>query len=53
MRKELVNALKITRKNLRAWQAAIHLCGGVDPAYVTEAQAELKIADAAIAKATQ
>jgi hypothetical protein len=49
---ELVTALKLTRENLRACQATIHLCGGFDPAYVTEAQAAMKIADAALAKAT-
>jgi hypothetical protein len=48
---ELVAALKLTRENLRACQATIHLCGGFDPAYVTEAQAAMKIADAALAKA--
>ena len=50
---ELVAALRLTRENLRACQATIHLCGGFDPAYVTEAQAAMKIADAALAKATQ
>lgn len=50
---DLVAALKLTRENLRACQATIHLCGGFDPAYVTEAQAAMKIADAALAKATQ
>ncbi|RON05191.1 hypothetical protein [Pseudomonas brassicacearum] len=50
---ELVAALKLARENLRACQATIHLCGGFDPAYVTEAQAAMKIADAALAKATQ
>ena len=50
---ELVAALKLTRENLRACQATIHLCGGFDPAYVTEAQAAMKIADVALAKATQ
>ncbi|UCP10207.1 hypothetical protein K5R88_00740 [Pseudomonas sp. MM213] len=49
---ELVAALKLTRENLRACQATIHLCGGFDPAYVTDAQAAMKIADAALAKAT-
>jgi hypothetical protein len=52
-REELVAALKLTRENLRACQATIHLCGGFDPAYVTEAQTAMKIADAALAKATQ
>lgn len=47
---ELVAALKLTRENLRACQATIHLCGGFDPAYVTEAQAAMKVADTALAK---
>jgi hypothetical protein len=50
---ELVAALKLTRENLRACQATIHLCGGFDPAYVTEAQAAMKVADAALSKVTQ
>ena len=48
---ELLAALELTRENLRACQATIHLCGGFDPAYVTEAQAAMKVADAAMAKA--
>lgn len=52
LREELVAALKITRENLRACQGTIHLAGGFDPAYVTEAQAAIKIADAAMDKAT-
>lgn len=52
LREELVAALKLTRENLRACQGTIHLAGGFDPAYVTEAQAAMKIADAAMAKAT-
>ncbi|MDD0974931.1 hypothetical protein [Pseudomonas fontis] len=47
---ELTAALKLTRENLRACQATIHLCGGFDPAYVTDAQAAMKVADAALAK---
>ena len=50
---ELVAALKLTRENLRACQATIHLCGGFDPAYVNDAQAAMKVADAALAKATR
>lgn len=53
LREELVAALKLTRENLRACQATIHLCGGFDPAYVSEAQAAMQIADDAMAKATQ
>lgn len=49
---DLLAALKLTRENLRACQATIHLCGGFDPAYVRDAQAAMKVADAAIAKAT-
>ena len=52
-REELVAALKLTRENLRACQATIHLCGGFDPAYVTEAQTAMKVADAALGKANQ
>ena len=50
---ELVASLKLTRENLRACQATIHLCGGFDPAYVDDAQAAMKVADAALAKATR
>ncbi|CAN7412740.1 hypothetical protein LJR277_002510 [Pseudomonas sp. LjRoot277] len=49
-REELVAALRLTRENLRACQATIHLCGGFDPAYVNDAQAAMKIADTALAK---
>ena len=52
-REELVAALKLTRENLRACQATIHLCGGFDPAYVDDAQAAMKVADAALVKATR
>jgi hypothetical protein len=48
---ELIAALKVTRENLRACQATIHLCRGFDPAYVNDAQAAMKVADAALAKA--
>jgi hypothetical protein len=47
---ELVEALKLTRENLRACQATIHLAGGFDPAYVNDAQAAMKIADTVLAK---
>ncbi len=53
LHEELVAALKITRENLRACQATIHLCGGFDPAYVNNAQAAMKVADAVLAKAAQ
>jgi len=50
---ELVEALKLTRENLRACQATIHLCGGFDPAYVNDAQAAMKVADAVLAKTSE
>lgn len=50
---DLVAALKLTRENLRACQATIHLCGGFDPAYVNDAQAAMKVADAVLAKITE
>ena len=49
-RDELIAALELTRENLRACQATIHLCGGFDPAYVNDAQAAMKVADAVLAK---
>jgi hypothetical protein len=49
---ELVAALKLTRENLRACQATIHLAGGFDPAYVDDAQAAMAVADAVLAKAS-
>lgn len=51
LHEDLVAALKLTRENLRACQATIHLCGGFDPAYVNDAQAAMKVADAVLAKA--
>lgn len=48
---ELLEALELTRENLRACQATIHLAGYFDPAYVNDAQAAMKVADAAMAKA--
>ncbi len=51
LHEDLVTALKLTRENLRACQATIHLCGGFDPAYVDDAQAAMKVADAVLAKA--
>lgn len=51
LHEELVGALKLTRENLRACQATIHLAGYFDPAYVNDAQAAMKIADAVLAKA--
>jgi hypothetical protein len=51
LHEELVAALKLTRENLRACQATIHLCGGFEPAYVNDAQAAMAVADAVLAKA--
>lgn len=51
LHEDLVAALKLTRENLRACQATIHLAGGFDPAYVNDAQAAMKVADAVLAKA--
>lgn len=48
---ELVATLKLTRENLRACQATIHLAGGFDPAYVNDAQAAMAVADEVLAKA--
>lgn len=50
---ELVEALKLTRENLRACQATIHLRGGFDPAYVNDAQAAMKVAAAVLAKTSE
>ncbi|MGP6426351.1 hypothetical protein [Pseudomonas pharyngis] len=50
LHEELVAALKLTRENLRACQATIHLAGGFDPAYVDDAQAAMAVADALLAK---
>lgn len=50
LHEELVASLKLTRENLRACQATIHLAGGFDPAYVDDAQAAMAVADAVLAK---
>ena len=52
LHEELVAALKLTRENLRACQATIHLAGGFDIAYVEDAQAAMAVADAVLAKAS-
>jgi len=51
LHEELVAALKLTRENLRACQATIHLAGGFDPAYVDDVQAAIAVADAVLPKA--
>ncbi len=50
LQEELVQALRLARKELDACQRVIHYAGGFDPAYVNDAQAALKIADAVLAK---
>lgn len=47
---ELVHALRLARKELDACQRVIHYAGGFDPAYVNNAQAAIKVADAALEK---
>ena len=48
---ELLDQLKIARRELHACQAVMHLSGyGFDPAYVDDAKVALKTIDAAIAK---
>ncbi|EKT4527652.1 hypothetical protein QEM33_000173 [Pseudomonas putida] len=50
LQKELVQALRLARKELDACQRVIHYAGGFDPAYVDDAQAAIKITDAVLAK---
>ena len=50
LQEELVQALRLARKELDACQRVIHYAGGFDPAYVNDAQAALKVADAALEK---
>jgi len=52
LQEELVQALRLVRKELDACQRVIHYAGGFDPAYVNEAQAALKVADAVLEKTT-
>ncbi|SUD78158.1 hypothetical protein [Pseudomonas putida] len=47
---ELVHALRLARKELDACQRVIRYAGGFDPAYVNNAQAAIKVADAALEK---
>jgi len=47
---ELIQALRLARKELDACQRVIHYAGGFDPAYVNDAQAALKAADAVLEK---
>lgn len=50
LQEELVQALRLVRKELDACQRVIHYAGGFDPAYVNDAQAALTVADAALEK---
>lgn len=47
---ELAKALRIVRKELDACQRVIHYAGGFTPAYVEDAQAAIKVADAVLSK---
>lgn len=48
LQEELVQALRLVRKELDACQRVIHYARGFDPAYVSDAQAALKVADAVL-----
>lgn len=50
LQEELVQALRLARKELDACQRVIHYAGGFDPGYVNDAQAALKVADAVLEK---
>jgi len=50
LQEELIQALRLARKELDACQRAIHYAGGFDPAYVDDAQAALKVADTVLEK---
>ncbi|MEX5319523.1 hypothetical protein WCE04_09205 [Pseudomonas shirazica] len=50
LQEELVVALRLARKELDACQRVIHYAGGFDPAYVDDAQAAIKVADAVLEK---
>jgi len=52
LQEELAQALRLVRKELDACQRVIHYAGGFDPAYVNDAQAALKVADAVLEKTT-
>ncbi|WP_264313127.1 hypothetical protein [Pseudomonas putida] len=51
LQEELIQALRLARKELDACQRVIHYAGGFDPAYVNDAQVALKATDAVLAKA--
>lgn len=50
LQEDLVQALRLARKELDSCQRVIHYAGGFNPAYVSDAQAALKVADAVLAK---
>ncbi|WP_054883588.1 hypothetical protein [Pseudomonas sp. NBRC 111130] len=50
LQEELTKALRLVRKELDACQRVIHYAGGFTPAYVDDAQAAIKVADAALSK---
>ncbi|WP_200627773.1 hypothetical protein [Pseudomonas sp. LAM2023] len=50
LQEELVQALRLVRKELDACQRVIHYAGGFTPAYVDDAQAAIKVADTVLAK---
>ncbi|MDD2133321.1 hypothetical protein [Pseudomonas kurunegalensis] len=50
LQEELTQALRLARKELDACQRVIHYAGGFDPAYVNDAQAAIKMADAVLEK---
>lgn len=50
LQEELVHALRLVRKELDSCQRVIHYAGGFNPAYVNDAQAAIKVADAVLKK---
>ena len=50
LQEELIQALRLARKELDACQRVIHYAGGFDPAYVNDAQVAIKLADAVLSK---
>ena len=50
LQEDLVQALRLARKELDACQRVIHYAGGFNPAYVNDAQAAITVADAVLEK---
>lgn len=50
LQEDLMQALRLARKELDACQRVIHYAGGFDPAYVNDAQVAIKLADAVLSK---